>query len=751
MMIRAQLVISCLAPLVALSTSCSKREPAAPKSAPEAVVEVEATYVGSEQCASCHEEVHDAWLGSHHDLAMQAATPETVLGDFNEVTATYFQERVRFAREGERFFIEALDADGKTRRFEVAYTFGVSPLQQYLVETDPGRFQAFAFAWDTRPKTDGGQRWFHLQPDEYIGPADPLHWTGLRYNWNQTCADCHSTRLIKGYDRTTRRYTTTYEEVNVGCEACHGPGSRHVSLAKSSDMAPAGFDVPLVAPSARDWHFVDDRDIAVLGSSPETAELQSCAPCHSRRSDIDDSQLAYHDRYRLAALDEALYFDDGQIKDEVYVYGSFLQSKMYAAGVVCSDCHDPHTAALRAEGNTLCTTCHKAEVYDTGAHSFHAPGDAGSACTDCHMPKRTYMGIDERGDHRFGVPMPALSARVGAPDPCTECHVKKSATWAQREIDKRFEVGSVHAFADALHSARNARPEGEAMLAEIIATSSAPAVARASAIIELANLRSRALPALLMRASNDSSPVVRRSVAVASRVLPIELRAEIAKPLLSDPTMTVRIEAAAVLLEADQAGWGGDDRRALADAKAEYRRARTFGADRAEGLTDLANLELVERRPAQAEAILREALEVDPSFTAAYVNLADLYRILGKGEESEGILREALESAADQATASHALGLALVRVGKRDEALAALGRAYDLRPEAVRFGYVYAVAMFDGGRREAALDLLEKLRSRYPADTSVLMALVTYNQKLGRDDEAMRHAKTLQALGVRPN
>jgi len=737
-----------------LGAACNKKEkeavidPAPVAAIPE--VERPAELVGTEACSSCHEAEHRDWLGSHHDLAMQQATPETVLGNFENFRAKYYEETTLFVRDGESFAVEAVGADEKRTRFPVIYTFGIEPLQQYLVEIEPGRLQAFPFAWDTRSKGQGGQRWLHLQPEEYVEPGDPLHWTGPSYNWNYACADCHSTAVEKNYDRASKRYSTEYFEINVGCEACHGPGSQHVALveAKAESMpSNGGFDRRLPAPDERHWSFVDGRSIAVLDPSAPSDEPLSCAPCHSRRADLGGDVGGYHDRYRLATLDELLYFDDGQIEDEVYVYGSFLQSKMHAAGVVCSDCHEPHSATLRAEGNGLCVRCHRADTFDGPQHHFHRTGNAGSLCTDCHMPQRTYMRIDERADHRFGLPRPGLSKQIGAPDACTGCHQDRSQSWAEAQVAKRFETRSPDTFALALHRGRNQQPGGEAALVEIVAAGSAPDIVRATALLELRNLGSPALPALLMRAAQDPSPILRRSVALASRELGPEVRVEIVRGLLRDPVRTVRIEAVASLLGLDARGWSAADLAALKEATAEYIEARSFNADRGEGLVDLANVAMGAGDFKHAEANLREALEIDPTFTAAYVNLADLYRSRQRDEDAEAILRQGLRAAADPVTIDFALGLTLVRLGQRSEALVCLRRAYEARPESIRFGYVYAVAQFDGGQHDAALDTLERMRRRYPANRDIIQLLAGYNQQLGRAKAAQRYSAELDQLG----
>ena len=750
---RAVVVVSWTV-LAALTWGCSKKADEAvlrPIGEPTAILAGPPEYVGTKVCAECHEAQYEKWLGSHHDLAMQRATEEAVLGDFDDAKVRYYEETARFLRDGDAFVIEALGADGKRARFPVIYTFGVEPLQQYLVEVAPGRLQSFPFAWDTREEEQGGQRWFHLQPEEYIEPGDPLHWTGPSYNWNFACADCHSTAVKKNYDRATKTYSTDYFEIDVGCEACHGRGSRHTELAEAEEPLPAGAGFAQRFPTLaqRVWTFEEGRSIASL-STGKSNEPESCAPCHSRRADLGSDSGRYHDRYRLAALDELLYFDDGQIQDEVYVYGSFLQSKMHAAGVVCSDCHDAHSGDLRAEGNALCARCHHSGVYDTPEHHFHDVATEGSLCTDCHMPQRTYMVIDDRADHRFGLPRPGLSAAIGSPDACTGCHRGKTAQWAERQIDKHFDKRSSHAFAETFHAARNQRPEGEPGLVELVAAGKAPAIVRATALLKLRNLGSSALPALLMRAEHDESAVVRRSIAVAARDLPQEQRVEIVRPLLRDDTRPVRVEAVATLLGSDARSWRKVDQIALKKATTEYLEARAFNTDRGEGLVDLAHVAALAGDVQHAEDNLREALQIDPTFTAAYVNLADLFRSQQRDEDAETVLRRGLEKAADCAAVEFALGLTLIRLQRHDEAMALLGRAYQTRPETIRFGYVYAVAQFDTGKRVAALRTLEHMHKRYPANRDLLQLLVGYNQQMGRRSAAQKYAEKLERLRV-PN
>jgi len=381
-----------------------------------------ADYVGSEVCAACHAAEADAWRGSHHDLAMQPATPDTVLGNFAEQEISQNGRTTRFLTRDGRFFVETDGAGGAPVTVDVAYTFGIEPLQQYLVALLGGRYQVLPAFWDTRPESQGGQRWADIHGFD-VAHDDPLHWTGPQQNWNHMCASCHSTGLVKGYDATSDSFATRWVEIDVACEACHGHGAAHAAWAEDGSGEAMGLANPLGDDST--WVF-DDGQVNARRSVPRESqrEFETCAACHSRRNSLTDGHDAgapFHDGFRLALLEESLYDADGQIDAEVFVAGSFLQSRMYAAGVTCGDCHEPHSLTLRAEGNALCGQCHRAERYDRTSHHRHE-GGAGTQCVDCHMPAKTYMTIDPRRDHSFRVPRPDLSVRLGTRNACTGCH-----------------------------------------------------------------------------------------------------------------------------------------------------------------------------------------------------------------------------------------------------------------------------------------------------------------------------------------
>ncbi len=297
-------------------------------------------YVGSQKCASCHAQEHKAWQNSHHDLAMQPATEETVAGDFNNTTFNYFGTVSEFFKKDDQFFVRTDGPDGKLTEYPIAYTFGVDPLQQYLIKFPKGRYQVLSIAWDTRSKQQGGQRWFHLYPDEHIKHNDELHWTGINQNWNFMCADCHSTNLHKNYDLKTKEYNTTWSEIDVGCEACHGPASNHIAWSELKEeggeyksLKNKGFSIAFNERKNVEW-VMNAKTGSALRAQKKTTniEIETCAQCHSRRGTTRHGARpgdALLDNFKVSLLTEPLYYDDGQIDGEVYVYGSFVQSKMY--------------------------------------------------------------------------------------------------------------------------------------------------------------------------------------------------------------------------------------------------------------------------------------------------------------------------------------------------------------------------------------------------------------------------------------
>lgn len=710
------------------------------------------TFVGSAVCASCHLAEADLWRGSHHDLAMQDATPESVLGNFGGVSHEGGGAAWTFVRRNGAFFAREEGPESPRNEpvdYRVAYTFGVFPLQQYLVESPGGRYQVLPIAWDSRPAADGGQRWFDVRAGERA-----QHWTGPDLTWNSMCAECHSTGLTKNYSPATNRFSTEWAELDVACEACHGPGSEHVAWAEA--IADGSTPPPGVAGASDRGllvHF-EPHDPAAWTPDPMTGtplprgqpgrdgQLDACSRCHSRRTAITEAYLHGEpllDTHQPALLEDGLYFADGQIREEVYVWGSFVQSAMYRAGVTCNDCHEAHSLGVRSdEGNAVCTRCHAPARFDASAHHFHEAGTEAARCVSCHMPSRTYMGIDARRDHSFRVPAPEVADAVGAPDPCTSCHSGMTGSEAAAEIAGRL-AGvpirrTVH-YAEAIASARQGDPRSLPGLYMLLRDPKAPAITRATALTLLGADPNPERVAAVRRGVRDPDPLVRIGALRGIRLAPAPELAAMAAPLLDDPVRAVRLAAVEAV-----APFGLP---ASARAVAEYREAQLTGAERPEAQLNLAWLAAVQGSPAEAERALKTAINLDPTFVPAYVNLADLHFRAGRDPEGEPLLRSAIELSPESADAHHALGLLLVRNGRAGEAMPLLQRAAELDGQGTRYAYVYAVALQSAGDTAMARTVLERTLQSHPRDRDLLLALATLHRDGGRTAEALRYAREL--------
>ena len=736
---------------------------------------LQATYVGRQSCAACHQGQMAAFDHSQHDDAMQVANSQTVLARFDDQWIEESGQSARFYKVGERFMVETQGEDGQLANFKIEWTFGLKPLQQYMVrmpsstgesasEKSIGRVQVLRWCWDV-----DAQKWYHTDPfdvHEALSHDDELHWTGPAQRWNNMCAECHSTDVRKSYDVAEAKYHTTFNEMDVSCEACHGPASIHLELAKNS------------------WYQPDSRyghGLANLEISAEK-QIQSCAPCHSRRSGIADGYKPgdiYSDFYSESLLDENIYFNDGQVLDEDYVHGSFIQSKMYHKGIKCSDCHDPHTAKLIRSGNEVCTSCHQhpSYKYDTPAHHFHTPGTAGAACVECHMPATTYMGIDSRRDHSFRIPRPDLSVSLGTPNACTGCHLKNDSVpvedrgnltqyldwmmqvkagnqvvakevarvdkWCNDACDKWYgdERKQPYHFAVALDAARKEKPDAAEKLIELLQKNGpeAPAIARATALQDFLMVNpveaAKAAGPLL----SDPSPMVRAAAVVAKRgeSQPEKLFQSL-KPLLADPVRLVRIEAARVLIDLFPA-INAFREPAGQQALNELRDSLRISNDRAGAHLALGSIEQQLGNTAAAIAAYENAIRIEPSVAGPRKNLAAVLSSIAAGENSSAEIRQSLQDrisllrreelpllqrdarfASENAQIAYQLGLSYYLNDDLEEAKKELRRASELEPRSIDYAIGYIVMLQKLEKFEAALDRLNQILEVYPDNPMLL-------------------------------
>jgi len=679
---------------------------------------------------------------------MQHATAETVRGDFNDAKLTFDGVTSSFFRRDGKYFVRTDGPDGKLADFEVKYTFGLEPLQQYLVELPGGRLQALAVTWDTRPKELGGQRWFRQYPAEKLDFRDELHWTQRSQNWNFMCADCHSTQIVKGYDAGRNAFDTRWSEISVGCESCHGPGSAHVAwAAKKSSAASKGLTVLLDERRGVTWA-IDPATGSARRSRERTSEreIEVCAQCHARRAQIAEGYRAgapFMDHYLPSLLVPGLYHVDGQQRDEVFIWGSWLQSRMHRQGVTCSDCHDPHTQKLRVDGNAVCGQCHAPGRYDAPSHHHHTAGSEGAQCADCHMPKTTYMVVDGRRDHSMRVPRPDQTVAFGVPNACNQCHTKRDAKWAAAAVRGWLgrDATGFQTFAPTFHAADTGQTGATASLATIANDHAHAPIVRASAVERLA-LAGRGDATTAQRASRDAQPLLRLASVQLIESLPPQEQLRQLVPLLSDPLRAVRIEAARAatglqdsLLPEQRAAW-----QRAAD---EYIATLRYTADRPEARTALGTFYSRLGRHDEAQAEFAQARALDQRHVPAYLNAADALRVQGHDADARRMLEQGLAQVPQNAALHHALGLTLVRLGQPKEALRELERSAQLAPDVARYTYVYAVALHSTGKPADALRTLERAAARWPDNRELLLALATMQRDAGQMDSARRTVRRL--------
>ncbi|MBY3318490.1 tetratricopeptide repeat protein [Rhizobium laguerreae] len=689
-------------------------------------------FVDEKTCASCHADQAAAFSKSHHAKAMALADDETVRGDFDNSRFEHDGVVTTFTRRDGRFFVNTEDADGGEGEFEVKYTFAYEPLQQYLVEIGGGRLQALDIAWDTARR-----QWFWLGDGTPAKPGSTYHWTGPFYRWNRTCIDCHSTDPQAKFQPQTNEYKSTYVATSIGCQSCHGPGAKHVASARSGN---ASSSMP--------------------NTSLPKVDAGICFACHARRTRLLDGYQPgkpFLDYFSPALLRPDLYFPDGQILDEVFEYGSFQQSKMARAGVTCLDCHRPHDAGLKAEGNALCTQCHAetrperftdqdpSGLFDTPAHTRHQAGSTGAQCVNCHMPERTYMKVDPRRDHSFVIPRPDLSATLGTPNACTTCHVDRTNDWAAEKMDnwhgtqwrKRASI------ADAFTGAANGDGAAVEALRDLVGDQTQAGIVRGSAIAAMSGTGGADITADIQTAATDADPLVRLGAAEAAGNIPPEQRLDAIGKLLGDQTRAVRVAAANVLAGTPPHLFG-DQQVNFEAAVADLRAYVETNADVAETQSSYGFFLFARQRTAEAEAAFRRAISLDPTLEAMRINLAEFYRATGQNDRSEQTYAEAIGMAPERADLRYGHALSLVRNQALAEAITELAEAVRLDPQNSRYKTTLAVALDSAGRTEEALDRLDGWAAGGDAD--VIGLALQYSLELRRLPEALRHAEDLARL-----
>ena len=709
----------------------------------------QAQFVGGKECISCHQGEYQLWKGSDHDRAMMIANDSTVLGDFNNVELEFRGKKLKFYKRDGKFFVYTEGIGGKMTEFKITHTFGVRPLQQYLIPFSNGRYQCLPIAWDSEKN-----RWFDMagmiyQPKE-LEPDSWFYWTNQSQNWNGMCAECHSTNLQKNYDLEKDSFNTTWSDINVNCEACHGPGSDHLDWAK----LPEG---------SRD----NDGNMGlVLKTSGTTSKqyVEACAPCHSRRTSFGPNEhrdSEYYNLHRPQNISPPLYYADGRILDEVYVFASFTQSKMYMHDVRCNDCHDSHSIKFKFEGNALCTQCHRPEEYDTFQHHFHkyanekgepvknkfgkmVPVGEGVLCRTCHMPGNYYMGIDFRRDHSFRIPRPDLSIKYNIPNACNDCHAEKTFQWSEDWIKKYFGERKKFTYASVLADGYLQKINADTSLIRLIKNDLYPEMVRATALSYLSAYNSSAVDSVIIDMVYNIEPLIRERAIDAYYTTDARQLIRIISPLLNDPIRMVRIAAAAKLSVVKKEYFTDEQFKKLNEVLNEYLQSINYTADFPTGKYNLGNFYSDQGDQLKAENFYKDAIKMDNNFYPAKSNLALLYYNLGKMKEAENLFLDLIKNHPEYTQGEYYLGLLYAEQKKYKEAADVLEKAAQKKDANNRIYYNLGIIYQYLNESKKAEASLLKADLIYPNQFDITYALADFYIKKGDYTKAMKYAEELK-------
>jgi tetratricopeptide (TPR) repeat protein len=716
-----------------------------------------AEFAGRQSCIECHEEEYHSWKGSDHDLAMDTATDETVLGNFNDVTYEHNGFKNRFYKKDGKFYVHTRGKGGRPGDFQIAYTFGHWPLQQYLIPFEKGRFQVLQLTWDSQRK-----QWYHMfdsiHKNEDIPPDDWLYWTNNGQNWNGMCAECHSTNLRKNYNPETKEFHTTWSEIDVSCEACHGPASEHVKWAKIPE---------------KERPEISNYALIVKSTGINNDQLiGQCAYCHARRSSYEDFIHPRTDMFDIMGPQlpvSPIYHVDGQILEEDYVYSSFTQTKMYMTNVKCTDCHDVHSLKVKYNAdNRLCEQCHLKKDYDTPKHHHHKyPGEhgepivlnngkevikvgEGTSCVKCHMPGGLYMGVDFRRDHSMRIPRPDLSVKLGTPNACnSQCHKDKTAEWAAGYTEKWYGKPEGIHFAETFTHAINRDTSAPGQLVKLIDDVQTPPIIRAAAVMYAGQVPTLESNKKVKEMLKNSNPMVRKEAVTSYFPANEQDLISTIAPLLKDTSRLVRLAATSKLTPVSKENFDDSTKALLDKGVKEYIKTMMYSADFAPSRHNLGILYADLGDLKKAEENYLEALRIDNKFYPSKMNLALLYNREGKNKKAEILLKDVVKNHPEISQAFYSLGLLEAEMGNYKASAQYLNKASEEMPENSRIYFNLAKVLQYLNKIPEAEKAYLKAYALEPYNGDYLAAIFDFYMKNGQTAKAKEYLK--KWINIYPN
>jgi len=701
-----------------------------------------ADYIGSNNCGSCHKDAYQQWRQSLHIRMTKPIAEATVVGDFSGAATLDDHGRAfAFGTADGTPFMRIAFGTAKPETFRVDYTLGAKRYQGYLSTMADGRIYVLPAFWHIESR-----RWVDWK--EITPIPEGAH--DLRQIWNTNCFNCHGTNIAQGFDVAAKRYKSTWTEMGIGCEACHGPGKPHVELMEAWEKNPES--KPAYDTSAK------NRELSGLLKifSPRTATprqtYDTCAYCHGNKQNVFLGFRAgdHYDDYALPFLiSEPLPENDYQ--GEFWPDGrpnrfnrpqALTMSGCFKAGqAVCTSCHLSHGSrnpfSLKVNitqgrsGDLLCVQCHSGASGASSAsgarllpvsqgvrdpiapwsneaieqHTFHKADSAGSRCISCHMSDVNWRLLIRRRDHTFQAPVPETTAAFGVPNACTTCHDDRTPEWAARQMDQWWGDGSRRqastSLADTMYRAGSGDARALPGLARLAVDRSQGLLVRASAVEFMQQL------ALGTAGTGNSDAQSQTSFGRGAagggkrqRMPPAALTPEQVNALIgaaSDPEPIVRAQAVNALLAA------GTRDRIVPPIVARLNDSSRIVRARA------------------AEALL--ALGISSLPGAIGQQLA----------RAQDEYAQSLQDFPDAATNHSALGWLDAERNRTAEASAALDRAMSLDPRAARPLVIKGVIAARENRFNDAIDLWKKAKAVEPAYPNIdqLIAEAEKRRKLG--------------------
>ncbi len=669
--------------------STSAQYPAPPPS-----VRSNEDYLGSKACARCHEVEHTQWNNSLHIKMTKPISEALIVGDFAEGTrfADHGRAYTFGTRDGRPFMTVAFGTRAP-ETFSIDYTLGAKRYQGYLSTLPDGRIYVLPAFWHV-----ASRRWVDWK--EITPIPDDAH--ELRQIWNVNCFNCHATNIVPGYDINAKRYRSTWTEMGIGCEACHGAGRQHVELMDAWEKDPAS--KPAFENSSKNRQLSDILKIFSVKSSEPRRIYDTCAYCHGNKNNVFTG-FRGGDRYTDFALPFLVSepIPENDLQGEFWPDGrpnrfnrpqALTMSGCFKAGAIaCTNCHVAHGSrndfSLKVNinqgrnGDALCTQCHSEsrrqpaagsrqtnasasvpspepqapspKVSFTGAglsaHTFHKPESAGSRCISCHMSDVNWRLLIRRRDHTFQPPVPENTVNFGIPNACTTCHDSRTPEWAARQMDAWWGDASRRSkaawLADTMYRAGSGDATTLPDLAKLAVDRSEGFLVRASAADYIAQLIASTQTPGLRRTSSmsqtsfggDTANVSAARTAGVADVTPTVVNALIGAA--ADPEPVVRAAAVKALATT------GQRERVLAPIFARLvDQSRIVRTRAAEVLVSFAIVEL----PGNAGEALKRAqqdyiasLEAFPDVASNHAARGWLEAQRGNSSEAERALDDALK------------------------------------------------------------------------------------------------------------